>query len=164
MYLKNVKRLTAGILLSAMVVTASPNTASAEDLSNGIAAGKAVSIKADQTEKGKRLVKYAKKFVGNPYRYGGTSLTKGTDCSGFTRALYKHFGYNLPHSSTAQRHVGKKVSWKSKKAGDIICYNGHVAIYIGGGKIIHAATERTGIRIGKKANFQHVVCVRRVFK
>lgn len=117
---------------------------------------------ARMTKSGKSVVQYAKKFIGNPYRYGGTSLTKGTDCSGFTKSVYKHFGISLPHSSSAQRRVGHKVSWGNKKPGDIICYSGHVAIYIGNNKIIHASNPRSGIKISKYIKYRSVLCVRRV--
>ena len=91
-------------------------------------------------------------FRGNPYVWGGESLTNGVDCSGFTMQLYKHFGYSLPHSSTAQRYEGTAVSWNEKQPGDLICYQvvngvGHVAIYIGNGQIIHASNPSDGIKI-----------------
>ena len=88
---------------------------------------------AQAASKGQKVVNYAKKFVGNKYKYGGSSLTRGTDCSGFTMSVYRKFGKRLPHSSSGQRSVGKKVKGglKNAKPGDIICYSGHVAIYIG---------------------------------
>lgn len=111
---------------------------------------------------GTQVANYAKKFVGNPYKYGGTSLTKGADCSGFTQSVYKHFGYKIPRTSSAQRGAGKKVSWSKKKKGDLICYSGHVAIYIGNNKIVHASTKKTGIKITSPANYRKVVSVRRI--
>ena len=96
---------------------------------------------------GSAIVSYAKRFLGNPYVYGGNSLTRGTDCSGFTKLVYAHFGYSLPRSSYAQRFVGKRVSMSNLRAGDLIVYSGHVAIYIGGGRIIHASDRNTGIII-----------------
>lgn len=96
---------------------------------------------------GSAVVSYAKKFLGNPYVYGGNSLTRGTDCSGFTKLVYAHFGYSLPRSSSAQRSAGKRVSMSNLKAGDLILYSGHVGIYIGGGRIIHASTSSSGIII-----------------
>lgn len=98
------------------------------------------------------LVQYAKQFVGNPYRYGGTDLYNGTDCSGFTMKIYEHFGYNLPHASKSQVSYGRSVSLDSLQLGDLIFYgyNGsvsHVAIYIGNGQIVHAATSDSGIKI-----------------
>lgn len=110
---------------------------------------------------GQAVVDYALQFVGNPYVYGGTSLTKGTDCSGFTMSVYKKFGVSLPHSSSAQRSYGKKVSYSNAKPGDLICYSGHVAIYIGKGKIVHASTPSTGIKVSK-ATYKNILCVRRL--
>lgn len=114
--------------------------------------------------KGQQVVNYAKKFVGNPYRWGGESLTKGADCSGFVKSVYKHFGKKLPHSSYSQRKVGKKVSsLKKAKPGDIICYSGHVAIYMGNNKIVHASNPRTGIKISTNARYRKIVAIRRIF-
>ncbi len=112
---------------------------------------------------GQAVVDYALQFVGNPYVYGGTSLTKGTDCSGFTMSVFKKFGVSLPHSSSAQRSYGKKVSYSNAKPGDLICYSGHVAIYIGKGKIVHASTPSTGIKVSK-ATYKNILCVRRLVK
>ena len=97
------------------------------------------------------VVNYALQFVGNPYVYGGTSLTNGTDCSGFTMSVYANFGVYLPHSSRAQANCGTEVSLSEVAPGDIIFYKngganiGHAALYIGGGQIVHASTEKTGI-------------------
>lgn len=96
------------------------------------------------------LADYAQEFVGNPYVYGGTSLTEGADCSGFVMKLYEHFGVNLPRTASAQSKVGYSVKVENAQPGDIISYgyNGivsHSAIYIGDGEIIHAATPRDGI-------------------
>lgn len=116
------------------------------------------------SSKGKSVVAYAKKFVGNPYRWGGESLTRGADCSGFVKAVYRHFGKKLPHSSYSLRRVGKKVSGlKNAKAGDIICYSGHVAIYMGNNKIVHASTYRTGIKISNNARYRKIVAIRRIY-
>ena len=120
------------------------------------------------SRKGQQVVKYAKKFVGNKYKYGGSSLTKGTDCSGFTRGVYKKIGKSLPHSSSAQRRYGKKVKGgiKNAKAGDLICYSGHVAIYMGNNKIVHASNSapypRGGIKISNNARYRKIVTVRRI--
>jgi len=110
---------------------------------------------------GDAVVAYARLFLGNPYQYGGTSLTNGADCSGFTLSVYAHFGVSLPHSAYAQRFVGTAVSYSEAQPGDIICYSGHVGLYIGGGKIIHASTERKGIIIGS-ATYTTIVTVRRI--
>ena len=114
--------------------------------------------------KGESVVNYALKFVGNPYRWGGTSLTRGADCSGFVMSVYRHFGKSLPHSSYAQRRVGRRVGSLSKaKPGDIICYSGHVAIYMGNNKVVHASNPRDGIKITKGAAYRSIVTIRRVF-
>ncbi|GFO83922.1 MULTISPECIES: C40 family peptidase [Anaerostipes] len=120
------------------------------------------------TSKGQQVVNYAKKFVGNKYKYGGTSLTKGADCSGFTMSVYKKFGKKLPHSSSGQRKVGKKVSGgiKKAKAGDIICYSGHVAIYMGNNKIVHASNSakypKGGIKVSNNAGYKKILAIRRL--
>ena len=110
---------------------------------------------------GADVVAYAKLFLGNPYVYGGSSLTNGTDCSGFTMSVYAHFGVYLPHSSYSQRSCGTAVSYSNAKPGDLILYSGHVALYIGGGKIIHASTTSTGIIISS-ATYRPIICVRRI--
>ena len=110
---------------------------------------------------GKEIASYACKFVGNPYVYGGTSLTNGADCSGFTMSVYKAFGYSIPRSSTAQRGAGRGVTYAEAQPGDIICYAGHVAIYLGGGRIVHASTPATGIKYGN-ATYKEILAVRRI--
>lgn len=112
---------------------------------------------------GQSVADFAVQFVGNPYVYGGTSLTNGADCSGFVMSVYKNFGVSLPHSSSADRHVGYNVgSLANAQAGDLVCYSGHVGIYIGNGKIVHASTAATGIKISD-ANYRTPVAVRRIF-
>ena len=109
------------------------------------------------------LVQYATQFVGNPYVWGGTSLTRGADCSGFVMSVYKNFGVSLPHSSTSDRYVGYNVgSLANAQPGDLVCYSGHVAIYIGNGQIVHASTEATGIKISN-ASYRTPVAIRRIF-
>lgn len=110
---------------------------------------------------GSDIAAYACQFVGNPYVAGGTSLTNGADCSGFTQAVYRQYGYNLPRNSTAQRSAGREVSYAEAQPGDIICYAGHVALYLGGGRIVHASTARTGIKYGY-ATYRPILSVRRI--
>ncbi len=110
---------------------------------------------------GKQVASYACKYVGNPYVSGGTSLTNGCDCSGFTYAVYQAFGYSLPRTSTAQRSAGVGVNYSEAQPGDIICYAGHVAIYIGNGQIVHASTPSTGIKYGY-ATYKEILAVRRI--
>ncbi|MCM1143695.1 MAG: NlpC/P60 family protein [Blautia sp.] len=111
--------------------------------------------------KGQDIANYACKWVGNPYKAGGTSLTDGADCSGFVWAVYKAFGYSLPRSSYAQSSAGKGVSYSEAQPGDIIYYGGHVGIYIGNGQIVHASTERTGIK-KESATYRSIITVRRI--
>lgn len=113
------------------------------------------------SSKGQQIADYACKFIGNPYVAGGTSLTDGADCSGFVMAVYQAFGYSLPRSSYAQSAVGKGVSYSEAQPGDIIYYGGHVGIYIGNGQIVHASTERTGIKI-TSATYRSIITIRRV--
>lgn len=111
--------------------------------------------------KGQQIADYACKFIGNPYVAGGTSLTDGADCSGFVMSVYQAFGYSLPRSSYAQSAVGKGVSYSEAQPGDIIYYGGHVGIYIGNGQIVHASTERTGIKI-TSATYRSIITIRRI--
>jgi cell wall-associated NlpC family hydrolase len=111
---------------------------------------------------GQQIVDYALQFVGNPYVYGGNSLTNGIDCSGFTQQIYGHFGISLPRTSGSQRSVGRAVSYAEAQPGDLICYSGHVAIYMGNGMIVHAANESLGITIGYNAAYREILSVRRL--
>ena len=109
------------------------------------------------------LVSYATQFVGNPYVWGGTSLTRGADCSGFVLSVYAQYGISLPHSSRAQAQYGTRVSTSELKPGDLLFYGSgsisHVAIYIGNGQIVHASTERTGIIISNAFYRSPICCV-----
>jgi len=110
---------------------------------------------------GQAVINYACQFVGNPYVWGGTSLTNGADCSGYIMSIYAHFGVSLPHSSAAMRSCGVGVSYENATAGDIICYAGHVALYMGNGRIVHAQSTATGICYGS-ATYRPIVAIRRV--
>ena len=113
------------------------------------------------SSKGQEIANFACQFVGNPYVPGGTSLTEGADCSGFTMAVYNNFGLSLPRSSYAQAGYGREVSYSEAQPGDIIYYGGHVGIYIGNGLIVHASTQATGIKISN-ALYRSIITVRRI--
>lgn len=112
------------------------------------------------SSKGQEIANYACQFVGNPYVAGGTSLTEGCDCSGFTSSVFSHFGISLPRSSYAQSAAGRAVSFAEIQPGDILYYGGHVAIYIGNNQIVHASTAATGIKISN-ASYRTVITIRR---
>ena len=111
---------------------------------------------------GSAVVGYASQFVGNPYVYGGSSLTNGTDCSGFVMSVYSAFGVGLPHSSSAMRSVGYGVDVNSMQAGDIVCYSGHVGIYTGNGTIVNALNSSSGITY-TNVNYSPILAVRRIY-
>lgn len=128
--------------------------------------GKASSEEGDKYSlaSGKAVVEFAKKFRGNPYVYGGSSLTKGADCSGFVMAVYKHFGVTLPHDAGADRSLGKAVKSSEMQPGDLVCYYGHIGIYAGDGKIVHAMDEANGITVSRIGyNGKRILTVRRIF-
>ena len=117
---------------------------------------------------GSKIASYAQQFVGNPYVWGGTSLTKGADCSGFTQSVFKKFGYSIPRTSSQQAKAGTKVSVSNIKPGDLVFYAkggrvNHVAIYIGNGKVVHASNPKSGIKISKY-NYRSIYTVRRIAK
>ena len=115
------------------------------------------------SDMGNKVAEFALQFQGNPYVYGGSSLTEGADCSGFVMSVYENFGVSLPHSSAADREQGYAVSdLGAAQPGDLICYSGHVALYIGNGQIVHASNEETGI-IVSKADYREILAIRRIF-
>ena len=128
--------------------------------SNGSSSGSSATVSGGGS--GSSIASYALKFVGNPYVSGGTSLTNGADCSGFTWAVHQHFWISIPRQSDAQGRSGKSVSYSDAQAGDIIYYGGHVGIYIGGGRIVHASTPKTGIKVSS-ANYRPILSVRRYY-
>lgn len=111
---------------------------------------------------GQAVIDYALQFVGNKYVWGGESLTNGVDCSGFVMKIYEKFGISLPHSSYKLRSVGRAVKESDLQPGDIICYSGHVALYMGNGKIVHASNKKDGIKISNNYKYKKVLAIRRV--
>lgn len=112
---------------------------------------------------GAAVANFASQFVGNPYVAGGTSLTNGADCSGFVMSVYAQFGVSLPHSSGAMRGCGYEVGTDQMQPGDIVCYSGHVAIYVGNNTIVHASTPSSGIKFTSPIDYKPVLSVRRIF-
>ena len=136
--------------------------------SSGSSAGSGSGSSAGQSAQtassnGQAVVDYARQFLGNPYVYGGNSLTNGTDCSGFVKGVYAAFGINLPRTSSEQRSVGYAVSLSEIQPGDIVCYSGHVGIYAGNNTLIHASNEETGITLTSPVTYRSVLAVRRIF-
>ena len=117
--------------------------------------------------KGKELIEYASQFIGGKYVYGGESLTNGIDCSAFVQQMYAHFGYNLPRTSAEQRNVGKAVQESDIQLADIVCYDGHVGLYAGDGKLLHASNSKPypdgGIKISNNYKYKTVLSIRRIF-
>ena len=140
----------------------SESAAAAE--TESVQAASAAASHTTTSSAGSSVAEFALQFVGNPYEYGGTSLTNGADCSGFVMSVYENFGVSLPHSSSADRNVGTEVEGglSSAQPGDIVCYSGHVGIYIGNGQIVHASTEETGIKVSD-ADYRTPITVRRIF-
>ena len=138
-------------------------TSSSSSSSSNSSSSSSKSYSAPSGTSGSSVANYACQFVGNPYRWGGESLTNGADCSGFVKAVYAAFGISLPHGSSALRSVGYGVSTSDMQPGDIVCYSGHVAIYIGNNSIVHASNPETGIKISSPANYRTILAVRRIF-
>ena len=115
----------------------------------------------DWRRSGSDIAQYACQFVGNPYVPGGTSLTNRADCSGFTQSVYRVYGYSIPGIHRPKRSAGREVSYEEAQPGDLICYAGHVAIYLGNGRIVHASSVKTGIKYGN-ATYKPILSVRRI--
>lgn len=137
------------------------SSSSSSSGSSGSSSSGSVSIPSGGSASGQAIANYACQYIGNPYVPGGTSLTNGADCSGFVWRVYKDHGYSVPRTSWELRNVGTEVSYSNAQPGDIVCYAGHVGIYIGNGNIVHASTQRTGIKI-THATYKPILTVRRV--
>lgn len=125
--------------------------------------GSNTTAKPQTVSNGQAVVNYAAQFVGNPYVYGGSSLTNGADCSGFVMSVYQAFGISLPHSSSALRSVGYGVSLDAIQPGDIVCYSGHVGIYAGNNTLLHASSPSSGIKYTSPVNYREILSIRRIF-
>lgn len=140
------------------------SSAAAGGSSTGSGSGSSAGQSAQTaSSNGQAVVDYARQFLGNPYVYGGNSLTNGTDCSGFVKGVYAAFGINLPRTSSEQRSVGYAVSLSEIQPGDIVCYSGHVGIYAGNNTLIHASNEKIGITLTSPVTYRSVLAVRRIF-
>jgi cell wall-associated NlpC family hydrolase len=148
---------------AAAAAAAAKKSSSSSGSSSSSSSSSTTSYSAPSGSDGQAVVDYACQFVGNPYKYGGSSLTNGTDCSGFVMSVYAAFGVSLPHSSSSLRSVGYGVSVDEMQPGDIICYSGHVAIYVGNNTIVHASTPSTGIKYTSPADYKTILAVRRIF-
>lgn len=113
------------------------------------------------SKKGREIADYALQFVGNPYVWGGTSLTQGADCSGFVQSVYRHFGVSLPRTSAEQSKFGKKVEFEDLQPGDLVFYAGHVVMSIGDGRIVHASSAKEGIKVSDDVTYRTILDIRR---
>lgn len=118
-------------------------------------------VSAQPASNGQAIVDYACQFIGNPYVWGGTSLTDGADCSGFVQSVFAHFGISLPRTTYDQIYAGEEVSYDQAMPGDLICYDGHIGIYIGNGQIVNAQNPEQGIGISP-ATYTTILSVRRI--
>ncbi|SHI91892.1 C40 family peptidase [Pseudobutyrivibrio xylanivorans] len=141
---------------------AAASKASSKSSESSSSSSSSKSYAAPSGSGGGSVVNYGSQFVGNPYVYGGSSLTGGTDCSGFVMSCYSAFGVSLPHSSSSMRSVGYGVSYDEMQPGDIVCYSGHVGIYAGNGTLLHASNKRTGITYSN-VNYKKILAIRRIF-
>ena len=119
-------------------------------------------VSVEQVESGQAIIDFACQFIGNPYVWGGTSLTDGADCSGFVQSVYQNFGIYLPRTSGEMRGAGYEVSYENAMPGDIMCYDGHVGLYMGDGTIVNAIDEAHGIGISS-ATYTNIITIRRMF-
>ena len=157
---QEVKKSGAGSSAAAGGSSTGSGSGSSAGSGSGSSAGQSAQTASSN---GQAVVDYARQFLGNPYVYGGNSLTSGTDCSGFVKGVYAAFGINLPRTSSEQRSVGYAVSLSEIQPGDIVCYSGHVGIYAGNNTLIHASNEKTGITLTSPVTYRSVLAVRRIF-
>ena len=153
---------TTDSTVASVGASASGTTTAANTGSTAPATTTTTTTTSSGSSTGSAIVNFATQYVGNPYVWGGTSLTSGADCSGFVQSVYRNFGINLPRTSYEQQNVGTEVSYANAQPGDLICYGGHVAIYMGNGKIVHASNSRDGIKISNDATYRTILSVRRL--
>lgn len=158
----------------AAAAAARANSSSSSPSYDGGGAGKGGSIASDYAAgggknpgastgvSGSSVVSYAMQFVGNPYVWGGNSLTNGVDCSGFVHEVYAHFGISTPRYSQAFKSVGQAVSFDNIQPGDVVVYPGHVAIYAGGGVIVEAQSTKAGITANRSVQCHTILAIRRL--
>lgn len=159
---------------AAAAAAARANSSSSNSSYDGGGAGKGGSIASDYASgggknpsastgvSGSSVVSYAMQFVGNPYVWGGNSLTNGVDCSGFVHEVYAHFGISTPRYSQAFKSVGQAVSFDNIQPGDVVVYPGHVAIYAGGGVIVEAQSTKAGITANRSVQCHTILAIRRL--
>ena len=142
--------------------TAGNATSKASTSGNAASGNSGTAASASDAGLGRQIADYGLQFVGNPYVYGGTSLTNGADCSGFVQSVYRNFGINLPRTSGEQGACGSAVaSLAEAQPGDLIWYSGHIGIYIGNGQIVHASSAKTGIKVSN-AGYRTILSIRRI--
>ncbi|MDO4942117.1 MAG: SH3 domain-containing protein [Lachnospiraceae bacterium] len=141
---------------------AQSNASSSGSSASGSSSSSGGSSSSSSSASNSSVLSYASQFVGNPYVYGGTSLINGCDCSGFVMQVFAKYGVSLPHSSAAIRGYGRSVSYSEMQPGDVVCYDGHVGIYAGGGQLLSALNKANGITYNS-VNYKEIITIRRMF-
>lgn len=171
---QNIITAQGKIIQEQEAAAARANSSSISPSYDGGGAGKGGSIASDYAAgggknpgastgvSGSSVVSYAMQFVGNPYVWGGNSLTNGVDCSGFVHEVYAHFGISTPRYSQAFKSVGQAVSFDNIQPGDVVVYPGHVAIYAGGGVIVEAQSTKAGITANRSVQCHTILAIRRL--